>query len=273
MCRALEVSRGGFYRWLGRFKSRRATENEQLLIEIKAEFKKYRETYGSPSIADVINEKPGRKVNKKRVARIMRENGIRAKTKRKFKVTTHSDHKYPISPNLLNRNFTTKGLNMVWISDITYVRTKEGWLYLATVMDLFSRKIVGWSMSNRLARQLVIDAFNQAASRRCSLKELIFHSDRGSQYASYDFRDLLKKHECISSMSGKGNCYDNAVAESFFSTIKKELIFDMTYETRREAVSSIFEYIEVFYNRIRRHTSIGGLSPATFEATLLQKVA
>jgi len=272
MCRALEVSRGGFYWWLGKFKSHREIENEQLLIEIRREFKKGRKSYGSGSITDALRAQ-GRKVNKKRVARLMRVNGIRAKTKRKFKVTTHSDHKDPISPNLLNQNFSAKELNMVWVSDITYIWTREGWLYLATIIDLCSRKIVGWSLWERLTRQLVIDAFNQAVGRRGNIEGLIFHSDRGSQYASHDFRDLLKKHGCISSMSGKGNCYDNAVAESFFSTLKKELVYDATYETKREAMSSIFEYIEVFYNRIRRHTTIGGLSPAKFEAMLLQKVA
>jgi len=272
MCRVLEVSRGGFYRWLNKFKSRREIENEALLIEIRREFKKGRRTYGSPSITKEL-KKQGRNVNKKRVARIMRENGIRAKTKRKFKVTTHSDHKDPISPNLLNQEFTAKGLNMVWVSDITYIWTREGWLYLATIMDLYSRKIVGWSLWERLTKRLVIDAFNQAVGRRGNIKGLIFHSDRGSQYASHEFRQLLKKYGCISSMSSSGNCFDNAVAESFFSTLKKELVYDVTYETKREAMSSIFEYIEVFYNRIRRHTTIGGLNPAEFEAMLLQKVA
>jgi len=272
MCRALEVSRGGFYRWLNKFKSRREIENEELLIEIRKAFKKGRRNYGSPRITKELKEQ-GRKVNKKRIARLMRENGIRAKTKRKFKVTTHSGHKDPISQNLLNQDFTTSGPNIVWVSDITYIWTREGWLYLATIMDLFSRKIVGWSLWERLTKQLVIDAFNQAIGRRGNIKGLIFHSDRGSQYASKDFRKLLKKHGCISSMSSTGNCFDNAVAESFFSTLKKELVYDVTYETKREAMSSIFEYIEVFYNRIRRHTSIADMSPAEFEATLLQKVA
>jgi len=272
MCRALEVSRGGFYRWLKKFKSCREIKNEELLIEIRKAFKKSRNTYGSPRITIDLKEQ-GNQVNKKRVARIMRENGIRAKTKRKFKVTTHSDHDEPISPNLLNQDFTVQELNKTWVSDITYIWTREGWLYLATILDLCSRKIVGWSLWERLTRQLVIDAFNQAAGRRGSINGLIFHSDRGSQYASKDFRKLLNKHECLSSMSGKGNCFDNAVAESFFSTFKKELVYGRTYQTRREAVSSIFEYIEVFYNRLRRHTSIGSMSPAQFEAMLLQKVA
>jgi len=272
MCRALEVSRGGFYCWIRRFKSRREQENEQLLIEIREEFRKGRKTYGSPSITREL-KKQGKKVNKKRVARIMRENGIRAKTKRKFKVTTHSGHKYPISPNLLNQDFTASGPNKVWVSDITYIATKEGWLYLAVILDLFSRRIVGWSMMDRLTRQLVMDAFQQAVGRRGAIQGLIFHSDRGSQYASYDFRNLLTNYGCLSSMSGKGNCYDNAVSESFFHTFKTELVYGRTYETRREAVSSVFEYIEVFYNRIRRHSSIGYLSPAQFEASLLQNLS
>ena len=248
-------------------------KNEKLLIEIKAAYKEGRENYGSISITNAINEKPGWRVNKKRVARIMRENGIRAKTKKKFKVTTDPDHNSPISPNLLNRNFTAAGINLVWVSDITYVWTKEGWLYLATILDLCSRKIVGWSMSERITRHLVIDALNQAAGRRGNIEGLIFHSDRGSQYASQDFRDELEKYKCRSSMSGSGNCYDNAVAESFFHTLKTELVYQTVYETRREAMSSIFEYIEVFYNRIRRHTSIGGMNPEKFEASLLQKAA
>lgn len=272
MCRVLEVSRGGFYRWLNRIKSKRDIKNEELLFEIREAYKKGRKAYGSPRVTDELQGK-GIKVNEKRVARIMRENGIRAKTKRKFKVTTHSDHNEPISPNLLNQDFTAEDINKIWVSDITYIWTREGWLYLATVLDLCSRKIVGWSLWERMTKRLVIDAFNQAVGRRGPVSGLILHSDRGSQYASKGFRKLLKDHGCLSSMSGKGNCFDNAVAESFFSTLKKELVYGRTYETRREAASSIFEYIEVFYNRIRRHTSIGSLSPEQFEALLLQKIA
>jgi len=272
MCRVLEVSRGGFYRWLNKFKSRREIENEELLSEIRESFRKSRKTYGSPRITKDLQDL-GYKVNKKRVSRIMRENGIRAKTKRKFKVTTHSDHDDPISPNLLGQNFTVNELNKVWVSDITYMWTREGWLYLAIILDLCSRKIVGWSLWERLTKRLVIEAFKQAIGRRGPVTGLIFHSDRGSQYASHDFRELLKRNKCQSSMSGKGNCFDNAVAESFFSTLKKDLVYGRTYETKREAVSSVFEYLEVFYNRIRRHSSIGNLSPAQFEAMLLQKAA
>ena len=272
MSLALGASRSGYYQWLKRPKSKRDIENERLLIEIRVEYRKGQKTYGSPSISDKLKER-GMKANKKRVARLMRENGIRSVTKKKFKVTTHSAHNYPISPNLLNQDFSAGEMNKKWVSDITYVGTNEGWLYLATIMDLFSKKIVGWSLWDRLTRQLVIDAFNQAVGRRGPVRGLIFHSDRGVQYASHDFRNLLTRHGCISSMSGKGNCYDNAAAESFFSTIKKERIYRTTYRTRREAASSIFEYIEVFYNRIRRHTSNGGLSPAEFEAKLLQRVA
>jgi len=273
MCRVLEVSRGGFYRWMSGFKSRRDVENEKLLIEIREAFKKGRRNYGSPRITDEINAKPGRRVNKKRVARLMRENGIRAKTKRKFKVTTHSNHDEQISPNLLNQDFTATEIDKVWVSDITYIWTREGWLYLAIIVDLCSKSIVGWSLWERLTRWLVIDAFKQAQGRRGNVAGLIFHSDRGVQYASKDFRKLLEKHKCRSSMSGSGNCFDNAVAESFFSTLKKELVYDKVYGTKREATSSIFEYLEVFYNRIRRHSSIGDVCPAEFEARLLQKAA
>jgi putative transposase len=272
MCRALEVSRGGFYWWLGKQKGRREIENEALLIEIREVFRKHKKRYGSPRITLDLNE-AGRTVNKKRVARLMKDNGIRAKAKRKFKVTTHSDHKDPVSPNLLKQDFTASAINKKWVSDITYIWTKEGWLYLATVLDLCSRKIVGWSLWERMTRQLVMDAFKQAVGRRGNVAGLIFHSDRGSQYASKDFRDLLAEHKCVSSMSGKGNCFDNAVAESFFHTFKTEVVYGQVFETRREAASSVFEYIEVYYNRVRRHSSIGGVSPAVFEAMLLRKAA
>ncbi|MDD4276187.1 MAG: IS3 family transposase [Clostridia bacterium] len=272
MCRVLGVWRSGYYSWLGRERSKREQENERLLKDIRAKFRESRETYGSPSITMEL-KKEGKKVNRKRVARIMRENGIRAKTKKKFKITTHSAHSYPISPNLVNMDFRASEANKVWVSDITYISTREGWLYLAVILDLFSRRIVGWSMWDRLSKQLVMDAFLQAVGRRGSVQGLIFHSDRGSQYASYDFRKLLTRYGCLSSMSGKGNCYDNAVAESFFHTLKTELIYGETYATRREAVSSVFEYIEVFYNRQRRHSTNRGLSPAQFEAKVLQNLS
>jgi len=192
----------------------------------------------------------------------MRNNGIRSKIKRKFKVTTNSDHKLPISPNLLDQNFYASAPGLILVSDITYIRTGEGWLYLTTIMDLFHRKIVGWSMSRTMTvQETTIAALRQYISNYKPASGVIFHSDRGIQYASKAFRELLNKHEMVQSMSGKGNCYDNAVAESFFKTLKTEWVYHERYRTRAQARNSIFEYIEVFYNRIRKHSALGYLSP------------
>jgi transposase InsO family protein len=274
MSRALGVSRSGYYVWRKNYKSKRKIENEQLLIEIKTAFKKSRRTYGSPRITAALS-KPERRCNKKRVARLMRENGIRAKTKRKFKVTTHSSHSYLISPNMLSRenNVTITGVNQVWVSDITYLWTTEGWMYLAVIIDLYHRGVVGWTISDRLTRDIVIAAFNQAVERRRPTAGLIFHSDRGVQYANNEFRAVLTANKFVSSMSGKGNCYDNAYAETFFKTLKTEHTYWFRYETRVAAKSSVFEYIEVFYNRTRLHSSLGYMSPVEFENLSLQKVA
>lgn len=191
---------------------------------------------------------------------------IKAKTKKKYKVTTNSNHSYPIAPNLLNQNFWTNSAYRIWVSDITYIRTLEGWLYLTIILDLFNRKIVGWSMSDRLtAKKTTIPAFIQAVKRYQPLPGLIFHSDRGVQYACDDFRGLLKTFKAIQSMSGKGNCYDNAVAESFFHTLKTELVYHQTYHTRSQVKTSLFEYIEVFYNRFRKHSALGYKSPEQYE--------
>jgi transposase InsO family protein len=195
----------------------------------------------------------------------MRRNYIRAKTKRRYRITTHSKHDLPIARDLVKRQFIVPKPNTVWASDITYIRTDEGWLYLAVVMDLYSRRIVGWAMQDRLYRALVMDAFQQAIGRRNPGKGLIFHSDHGSQYASREFRALVRKNNARSSMSRVGNCYDNAVLESFFKTLKTELVHDEQYYARKEARKSIFEYIEVFYNSQRRHSLLGYKSPVEFE--------
>ena len=200
-----------------------------------------------------------------RIARLMRINGIAAKTRRRFKATTNSRHCLPVSPNLLNRHFTADGPNKVWTSDITYVWTEEGWLYLAVVLDVFSRQIVGWSMGERIDTALVLRAFNQAVMRRRPTPGLIFHSDRGSQYASADFRKALKLCGAVQSMSNKGDCYDNSITETFFHTLKTELVYFERYKTRAEAKRGIFEYIEAFYNRLRRHSALGYRSPFAFE--------
>jgi len=264
MCRILNISRSSYYTWKTRSKSMRDKVNEALVFEIKLIFEKNRKLYGSPRITAELRAK-GISCGENRVARLMRINGIVAKTKRRFKATTDSKHTLPVAENVINQDFTAERPNEVWASDITYIWTKEGWLYLAVILDIFNRKIVGWAMDSRITRNLVMKAFIMAVKRHNPKSGVIFHSDRGSQYASSDFRKLLETHECIQSMSGTGNCYDNAVVETFFHTLKTELVYFERYETRREARQSIFEYIEIFYNRIRRHSSLGYVSPIDFE--------
>ncbi len=267
MCDVLKVSSSGFYAWLGRPESKQAKARRRLTAQIKAIHQESRQTYGSPRVHAELKSR-GETCCLNTVARYMRENDIAAKTKRKFKQTTDSNHEFPIAENLLDRQFTQSEPNRAWVSDITYIPTREGWLYLATVQDLFSRKIVGWSMSHRIDRQLVIDALGMAVSNRHPPPGLLHHSDRGSQYASGDYQELLQEHGMTCSMSRKGNCWDNAVMESFYRSIKAELIYHEDYQTREEARRAIFEYIEVFYNRVRRHSTLGYLSPLDYELAL-----
>lgn len=264
MCRICNVSRSGYYAWRQREKSRRQHKNEQLVEKIKNIHVHNRNVYGSPRITEELRAQ-GVCCGKNRVARLMRLNGIKAKTVKRYRVTTNSAHRLPVAPNLVNRRFAANECNKLWVSDISYIATREGWLYLAVVIDVFSRQIVGWSMGERLHDTLTISAFSQAMIRRKPSSDLIFHSDRGSQYASDRFTMVLRSHGIIQSMSGKGNCYDNAVAESFFHTLKTELVYLEGYETRAEARQSIFEYIEVFYNRVRRHSALGYKSPLEYE--------
>ena len=260
----LKVSRSGYHRWMHRSPGKREQENRMLIEEIKKIHEESRQTYGSPRIAASLNEK-GYACSRPRVARLMKKHHIWAKTKRKFKITTNSKHHYPISPNLVNQNFSTSATDRLWTSDITYIRTRQGWLYLTVVLDVFSRQIVGWSMSDRLtATQTTIPALIAAYRRHHPAPGLIFHSDRGVQYACHEFRQYLKRYRMIQSMSGTGNCYDNAITESFISTLKREKVYSERYETREQAKVSIFEYIEVFYNRIRKHSSLGNKSPYEF---------
>jgi transposase InsO family protein len=268
MCRILEVSRGGFYAWCNRPKSKRAQENETLIKEIIRIFKDSTEIYGAIKITNKLNQK-GIHCGKNRVARLMRQNGLRSKIKRKFKATTNSRHNYPVADNLLKQNFNVQRPNQVWVGDITYIWTREGWLYLAAVLDLYSRQIVGWAMDSTMTKQLVIDALKQAVGRRRPPKGITFHSDRGSQYASHEFQKVLKQNHFIPSMSGKGNCYDNACMESFFHLLKTERTYFEKYKTRAQARQSIFQYIEVFYNRIRLHSKLGYISPCDFEKMYL----
>ncbi len=264
MCHVFKVSRSGYYHYIHRDMSNRATENSTIIEKIKCIHKQYSGVYGSPRMYEVLKDN-GFSCSKPRVARLMRLQGIYAKTSKKFKVTTQSDHKYPISPNLLKQDFKTDSTNKIWISDITYIWTLEGWLYLTTIIDLYNRKVIGWSMSNRLTTNTTtIPALQYALRENQPLEGLIFHSDRGVQYASNEFRRLLRKHSIIQSMSGKGNCYDNAVAESFFHTLKTELVYHERYKTRNQARNSLFEYIETFYNRVRKHSALGYKSPEDY---------
>ena len=276
MCKIFEVSRAGYYHWSKRKNSCAYLEDRRLLEMIRYHYNISRGTYGLPRIYAAIR-KEGLKVNKKKIARLMRLDKIRAKTKRKFKVTTLQNTKAKASENILNQNFTALSENRIWTSDITYLWTSEGWLYLAVIMDIYSRKIVGWSLGSSLSAELVLKALTMAIVHREPEKGIIFHSDRGSQYTSSSVRNLLKSYQITQSMSSTGNCYDNAITESFFHSLKTELIFWNSYQTREEAKRSIFEYIEIFYNRQRLHSALNYLSPVEFELKnrkeLIEKVA
>jgi putative transposase len=267
MCLAFSITRSRYYSWRRRIKGHRQQEDERLLDSIIEVHKMSRRTYGSPRITKELKAK-GYPHGKNRIARLMRLNGIYAKTKRKFRVTTQSRHNLPVAENLLNRQFETDRANKIWLSDITYVWTQEGWLYLSAVLDLFNREVIGWSMDESLHQDLVLNALHQAIGRRRPCSGIVFHSDRGSQYAGHAVRNVLKQHNFSQSMSSKGNCYDNAVMESFFHTLKTEVVCFEKYRTREDARRSIFEYIEVFYNRIRRHSALGYLSPLEFLARM-----
>jgi putative transposase len=265
MAQVLEVCRSGYYDFLKKEPSKRTRENQRLLERIKESYKKSRGVYGSPRIhKDLKND--GEKCSRKRIAKIMQKEKIQAKMRKKWKVTTQpTKTEIRITPNHLDQNFVAEAPNAIWVSDITYISTQEGWLYVAIVMDLFSRKIVGLSMGNRLQTDLVTQALKQALSHRNIKSSLLHHSDRGSQYTSEEFKELTDRHGIKLSMSAKGRCYDNAVVESFFHTLKTEHTYLHNYRIREEAKNSIFEYIEVFYNRQRLHSSLGYLSPEDFE--------
>jgi transposase InsO family protein len=269
LCQVLGVSRSGYYAWRKRPLSPRKMANQILMEQIKASYHKSRQTYGSPRIhADLVEA--GIKCGHNRVARLMRQTGLSASQRRRFKVTTtDANHDYPVAPNRLNQEFRADRPNQKWLADITYIPTLEGWLYLAAVLDLYSRRIVGWAMADNLERQLVIEALQMAIETRQPPPGLLHHSDRGSQYASDDYQALLTKFKMHSSMSRTGNCYDNAPMESFFGTLKTELIYQRRYTTRAEAKTDIFEYIEVFYNRFRRHSLLGYRCPVQFEQLIL----
>jgi len=267
-CQALEVSRSGYYAWIARPPSAQAQRRLELSEKINAAHAENRQVYGSPRICQALLSQ-GVAVCRNTVAKLMKQQGIRAKTKRKFVPrTTDSNHSQPIAGNLLDRQFQAERPDQKWAADITYIPTGEGWLYLAGVIDLCTRKIVGWSMADHMRSDLVADALRMAIGRRRPAEGLLHHSDRGVQYASDDYLYLLQSHGMQVSMSGKGDCWDNAMMESFWATLKSELVNHQQYATRQEARRSIFQYIELFYNRKRLHSSLGYLSPEAFEASL-----
>lgn len=264
LCRVLEVSRSGFYAWKQREASARSRADALLLVEISAVHQRSRRTYGSPRVHADLRAR-GKRVGRKRVARLMRQHGLQARRKRRFRATTDSKHRFPVAGNELGRQFEVTAPNLVWVADITYVWTREGWLYLAVVLDLFARRVVGWAAGDRIDRRLTLAALEEALRTRKPVGGILHHSDQGSQYASDDYRAALAAHGMACSMSRKGDCWDNAVAESFFATLKAELVQDADYQTRAEAQRSIAEYILDFYNTERRHSHNGYLSPLEYE--------
>jgi putative transposase len=264
LCDALDVSTAGYYAWRQRPVSTRQQQRDALLVEIRAIHAEFKARYGSPRIHAELAAR-GQDCCVNTVARLMHEDGIAAKTARKFRCTTDSNHSLPVAENLLDRQFDPGSPNEAWVADITYIPTREGWLYLAAVEDLYSRMVVGWSMADNMESRLVVDALQMAVQRRLPDEGLLAHSDRGSQYASEHYQRLLAQHGIACSMSRRADCWDNAPMESFFASLKKELVHDADFATRAEARAALFEYIEVFYNGQRRHSSLGHLSPAAYE--------
>ena len=266
MCDALSVSPSGYYAWRSRPESRRKSANRALLVDIQRVHARHRERYGAPRIhAELCAE--GQTVGRKRIERMMRHHGIRARAPRRYRVcTTDSKHSLPVAPNLLDQNFVADRANQVWLADITYIPTAEGWLYLAVILDLFTRKVIGWAMRDHMRAELTIAALTMAIQRRRPRAGLIHHSDRGSQYAAGDYRDILRAAAIIRSMSRKGNCWDNAPMESFFGTLKTELVHQSEYLDRDAARRDLFAYIEGYYNRQRIHSAIGYITPDQAEA-------
>ena len=270
MCKSFKVDKSSYYHWVKcGCVMKKVDKKLNELIEII--FTQSRQTYGTRRIKDKLLQNYGFIVSRRRIKNIMKDLNLSVKMKRRFRIdTTDSNHNLPIAPNILNRDFSSFLPDTKYVGDITYIPTNEGWLYLATVIDLYSRKIVGWAMDEHMKTTLVNDALEMAIARRKPLRGLLWHTDRGSQYASYSHQDLCQKYGIIQSMSRKGNCWDNAVAESFFHTLKTELTYHQIFETRAQANQAIFEYIEVFYNRQRMHSANGNLSPVEFEEKMLQ---
>lgn len=271
MSRVFEVSESGYYAWRDRPLSLRAQESARLEIEIRAAHQRTRETFGAERLQSDLADH-GIRVGVDRIKRIRKKLGLRCKQKRKFKVTTDSRHTLPVAPNLLERNFTVTAPNRVWVSDITYISTGEGWLYLAGLKDLFSGELVGYAMSERMTKNLVMQALFRGVSAKRPAKGLILHSDRGSQYCAHDYQKLLEQFGMTASMSRKGDCWDNAPMESFWGTLKNELVHHRRYRTRVQAIREITEYIEIFYNRQRKQARLGYLSPAAFMRQYYEKL-
>jgi len=269
MCRVLDVSRSGYYDWRSRAPSARAQAHQRLTDAIRRIHEEHKGRIGAPRVTRHLRAE-GQRVGKNRVAGLMRSEGLRAKAARKYKATTHSNHTLPVAPNLLEQDFSATAPNQKWVSDITYIATDEGWLYLAAVLDLYSRLVVGWAMSERMTARLVCDALQMALWRRKRPRGVIVHSDRGSQYCSGDYQRLLQDNGLVCSMSKKGDCYDNAAMESWNHSLKVEAIHGERFVTRQAAKDHVFDYIEVYYNRKRLHSRLGYRSPEAFE---LQHVA
>lgn len=264
LCRVLGVSQSGYFAWATRPPSPRQRQDMVLLAHVRSAFARSKGTYGSPRMNRELRDQ-GLAIGRRRTARLMRDNGLQARQKRRFKRTTDSEHACPVAPNLLDQDFSATAPNEKWSADISYIWTQEGWLYLAIVMDLFSRRIIGWTVSDRLHRDLALVALRQAFAIRRPGSGLICHSDRGSQYCSIDYQSELKKHGALISMSGKGNCHDNSVVETFFKTLKSELVWRTIFMTRHDAETAIGNYIDSFYNPVRRHSSLDFVSPAAYE--------
>jgi len=272
LCQQMGVSGSGYYSWRSRPLSRRQQEDAFLKVIIRAAHKRTRETYGPERLQQDIAEHEGVRIGIHRIKRIRRELGIRCRQKRKFKATTNSRHSLPVAPNLLDQEFTATAPNQVWLTDITYIRTREGWLYLAAHKDLFNGEIVGYALDKRMTTSLMMKSLFRAVARKRPPAGLIHHSDRGSQYCSKKYWKLIKQFKMKASMSHKGNCYDNAPIESFWGTLKNELVYHHSYETRQQAIRDITEYIEIFYNRQRKQKRLANLSPAAYEKKYYEKL-
>lgn len=267
LCKVVDVSTSAYYRWLQEPTSKRQANDQRLDKAIVTIFNQHKARYGATRIYRTLKDE-GWQVTEERVSRRMKVMGLASKAARKYTVTTDSDHNKYVSDNLLQQNFSARQANEKWVTDISYIPTDEGWLYLCVIIDLYSRAVIGWAMDKRMKTDLVCNALKMALFRRSMPKGVIIHSDKGSQYCSNDFQKLLKQHSLISSMSGKGCCYDNAACESFFGTLKVELVHDESYKTRVQAKSSIFEYIEAYYNTKRKHSTINYMTPKQFEDTM-----